>query len=272
MRPIAIWQSRYRIFYQMEHACLYSGAVTERIFIADTTLLAQKSSADTKALLIQLDSAGSIIGAMAPHISQLFTPYGASAPGSLVTILAFCGQPLDRASNTYPLGNGRRSFSPSIMRFTTSDSMSPFGRGGPNAYAYCQGDPVNRHDPNGQWWVLHRIVRFSARLLHRGLNTASRLIFNMPAPTLRRTVQTVAAESFQQATRQFETSWNMLPPAAQMTVSAVVALPTVMTVGVTVLAAARTGTPIVPSLQQSAGLFMGEANAQLRQALGVGRH
>ncbi len=272
MRPIAKWQSRHRIFYQMEHACLYSGAVTERILIADTTSLAQKSSADTKALLIQTDSAGSSIGALAPHIAQLFTPYGANAPGSLVTILAFCGQPLDRASNTYPLGNGRRFFSPSIMRFTASDPMSPFGRGGPNAYAYCQGDPVNRHDPSGQWWGLHRLVRFSARLFHRGLDTASRLIFDMPAPTLRRTVQTVAAESVQQGTRQFETSWNLMPPAAQMTVSAVVALPTVMAVGITVLAAARTGTLMVPSLQQAAGFFRGEASVQLRQALDIRLH
>ncbi len=27
--------------------------------------------------------------------------------------------------------------------------MSPFGKGGMNAYAYCAGDPVNRSDPTG---------------------------------------------------------------------------------------------------------------------------
>jgi hypothetical protein len=38
------------------------------------------------------------------------------------------------------------------MRFTTCDSLSPFSRGGPNGYAYCGGDPVNRHDPSGAFW------------------------------------------------------------------------------------------------------------------------
>ncbi len=35
------------------------------------------------------------------------------------------------------------------MRFNSPDSLSPFGRGGLNAYAYCQGDPINRSDPGG---------------------------------------------------------------------------------------------------------------------------
>lgn len=269
MHTIAKQQRSNRIFYQMGHACLYSGAVTERICIADATLLAQKSSDSANALLAQLDSAGSIIGTIAPHISQLFTPYGASAPGSLVTIPAFSGQPLDRASNTYPLGNGRRFYSPSIMRFTAPDNVSPFGRGGYNAYVYCQGDPINRHDPNGQWWVLRRVINLSARLLHHTMDLTTRIMFNTPAPVLRRRVDSVARASLREANRQLEAGWNMLPPAAQITVTTAVAIPAVMTVGVTALAAARTGTLIAPSLQQSAGLFMGEADVQLRQALGV---
>jgi len=49
------------------------------------------------------------------------------------------------------LGNGYRAFNPVLMRFNSPDSLSPFGRGGLNAYAYCVGDPVNRSDPNGHW-------------------------------------------------------------------------------------------------------------------------
>jgi hypothetical protein len=36
-----------------------------------------------------------------------------------------------------------------LRRFYSADKLSPFGAGGVNAYAYCQGDPVNNVDPSG---------------------------------------------------------------------------------------------------------------------------
>ena len=47
------------------------------------------------------------------------------------------------------LGNGRRAFNPVLMRFHSPDPLSPFGRGGINAYAYCWNDPINLSDPSG---------------------------------------------------------------------------------------------------------------------------
>jgi RHS repeat-associated protein len=53
----------------------------------------------------------------------------------------------------YLLGNGTRSFNPSLMRFQSSDNLSPFGQGGINSYAYCSGDPINNIDPSGHSWL-----------------------------------------------------------------------------------------------------------------------
>ncbi|MBF8673322.1 RHS repeat-associated core domain-containing protein [Pseudomonas fulva] len=80
---------------------------------------------------------------------RAYSPYGAggerSEPG-----LAFCGELRDPLTCSYPLGNGHRHYTPSLMRFHTPDTLSPFGNGGLNAYAYCVGDPVNHSDPTGQ--------------------------------------------------------------------------------------------------------------------------
>ena len=55
----------------------------------------------------------------------------------------------DPVCGHYHLGNGYRAYSPALMRFICPDSMSPFGVGGINPYAYCGGDPVNHADPTG---------------------------------------------------------------------------------------------------------------------------
>ncbi len=49
------------------------------------------------------------------------------------------------------LGNGYRAFSPALMRFHGSDSLSPFQEGGVNGYAYARLSPVNFFDPTGHF-------------------------------------------------------------------------------------------------------------------------
>ncbi|WP_414860292.1 RHS repeat-associated core domain-containing protein [Pseudomonas sp. 10-1B] len=71
-------------------------------------------------------------------------------------VLGFNGEQLHRATTSYHLGNGYRSYSPLLMRFCSPDSWSPFGRGGLNAYCYCEGDPVNSADPSGRALVFLR--------------------------------------------------------------------------------------------------------------------
>lgn len=55
----------------------------------------------------------------------------------------------DEGFGLYMLGAGYRGYIPSLRRFNSPDSWSPFGRGGINAYAFCGGDPVNGKDPSG---------------------------------------------------------------------------------------------------------------------------
>lgn len=59
------------------------------------------------------------------------------------------GQYGDPVTHTYPLGNGYRTYVPSLMRFIAPDECSPFDEGGINPYAYCAADPINHLDPSG---------------------------------------------------------------------------------------------------------------------------
>ncbi|WP_330444746.1 RHS repeat-associated core domain-containing protein (plasmid) [Pantoea agglomerans] len=76
-----------------------------------------------------------------------WSPWGAGdTTGGLP---GFNGERPDPVSGSYHLGNGYRTYSPALRRFTCPDSLSPFGAGGINPYAYCAGDPVSRTDPTG---------------------------------------------------------------------------------------------------------------------------
>jgi len=80
-----------------------------------------------------------------------YSPFGSTdvRSGSGSTLPGFNGERLDPLSQTYHLGNGYRTYNPTLMRFNVPDSWSPFGSGGLNQYAYCEGDPINRSDPSG---------------------------------------------------------------------------------------------------------------------------
>ena len=101
----------------------------------------------TNQVLLAHDRAGTVLGRVKPRAAYL--PFGYQVTSSATDILGYTGQRREPWGG-YPLGNGRRLYQPTMMRFYQPDALSPFGRGGLNAYTYCQGDPVNRHDPSGQ--------------------------------------------------------------------------------------------------------------------------
>jgi len=72
--------------------------------------------------------------------------HGAAPPSRL---LGFTGQHC-QLNGLYLLGGGHRAYSPMLMRFCSADGLSPFGKGGINAYVYCENDPVNYSDPSGR--------------------------------------------------------------------------------------------------------------------------
>ncbi|MGC9403226.1 RHS repeat-associated core domain-containing protein [Vibrio genomosp. F10 str. 9ZC157] len=72
--------------------------------------------------------------------------------------LGFNGERQDPVTGHYHLGKGCRLYNPRLMRFHSYDSMSPFGKGGTNGYAYCLGDPVNQRDPSGHFALLSILI------------------------------------------------------------------------------------------------------------------
>lgn len=82
---------------------------------------------------------------------NVYLPYGYHLPAQ--GGLGFNGERPDFITGHYLLGKGYRAHNPVLMRFNGPDSLSPFAQGGLNAYAYCQGDPVNFTDPSGHWLV-----------------------------------------------------------------------------------------------------------------------
>ncbi|MEN4700012.1 RHS repeat-associated core domain-containing protein [Pantoea agglomerans] len=89
---------------------------------------------------------------------HIWSPYGS---GNATDILpGFNGERVDPVSGIWHLGNGYRAYNPVLMRFNCPDSLSPFGAGGINPYAYCAGDPINQTDPSGHisWGGIFGII------------------------------------------------------------------------------------------------------------------
>ena len=146
------------------------------LFRADNRPLAQKGD-QRASMLLGIDMQNSTIVGVNPSASTHYHPYGAT-PNDSPFLLGFNGEYRGCVSNTYLLGKGYRSYSPPMMRFQSPDSLSPFLQGGINAYAYCNGDPMNRSDPTGHNAILvqnlNKIGRFIGKQLKKSVASLHR--------------------------------------------------------------------------------------------------
>lgn len=121
-----------------------------------------------RSVLAELDRSGP------NHLAYI--PYGSqSSRFAAGSRLGFNGELKEQPTGWYHLGNGHRVYNPVLMRFHNPDRLSPFGKGGLNAYAYCEGDPVNFADPTGQYGAaIARLIQQGATIaLHAGIVTTN---------------------------------------------------------------------------------------------------
>jgi RHS repeat-associated protein len=77
-----------------------------------------------------------------------FTPFGDQGNGLPECCKGYNDQRRDPVTGCYHLGNGYRTYNPSLRSFQQPDSLSPFDEGGINDYSYCC-NPIDYHDPSG---------------------------------------------------------------------------------------------------------------------------
>jgi len=121
------------------------------LYHQDHPLGQQTPSDDTQTLLLLTDAKRSVIAENqgSDVRSSVYGAYGERDGNSnLQSLLAFNGEAVE-STGWYLLGNGYRAYNPSLMRFHSPDSLSPFGAGGLNCYMYCAGNPIAFSDPSG---------------------------------------------------------------------------------------------------------------------------
>lgn len=156
------FQARDRLTTQLQEGQQYAVLQHGEQVLA----LLQKDAVDNRAMLLATDQQQSPLTALSAEALQVnrYSPYGHASLPVQPHLLGFNGELAEPLSRHYLLGS-YRLYNSYLMRFVSPDSWSPFGKGGLNPYAYCGGDPINRHDPTG-----HNPLLKALKLLKAGKN------------------------------------------------------------------------------------------------------
>ncbi|EJN18213.1 RHS repeat-associated core domain protein-containing protein [Pseudomonas sp. GM78] len=165
---------RHRFYCKNRLATEIQGAIGHSIVQYSDFLLAQQQREQDvhDTTLLATDLQRSVVNTLKKNTERqaiAYSPYGFRlAESGLTSLLGFNGERPDPVTGHYLLGNGYRAFNSALMRFNSPDSLSPFGKGGFNSYAYCNGDPVNFSDPTGH---IPKIIRnFLQRAANKKIN------------------------------------------------------------------------------------------------------
>jgi len=143
----------FKLFYQNDQLHSQLSENTYRTLFRHKDLpLAEHQGKSKNVPLLATNQQNSVMNTHAAGtLAFSYSPFGYTARlNHEYSLLAFTGHYRQTLTGHYLLGNGYRLYSPGLMRFFSPDSLSPFGLGGPNAYIYCSGDPVNYSDPSGR--------------------------------------------------------------------------------------------------------------------------
>lgn len=145
--------AQQRFYRGAELANQIKGADSSTFMRGDGVVLAEhQAGADPKSMMLISDASSSLISEVANgEVNSInYTAYGhRTGEHPVSSQVGYNGEVKELKTNCYMLGNGYRQFNPSLMVFLSPDSLSPFGMGGINAYAYCEGDPINNVDETG---------------------------------------------------------------------------------------------------------------------------
>nr|WP_314493399.1 RHS repeat-associated core domain-containing protein [uncultured Pseudomonas sp.] len=155
---------------------------TTRKFLFGDYPIAELNTRDDSitTLILMTDGSETIMNTKNRHAAiTAYTAYGYDdTDDSPSHSIAFNGQLLINSIKGYLLGQGKRLYSPTLMRFFSPDRYSPFEIGGINAYCYCTNDPINKSDPSGHAGLRSFVPNDRARARVRGHSA-------QPGPTRR---------------------------------------------------------------------------------------
>ncbi|WP_248914204.1 RHS repeat-associated core domain-containing protein [Pseudomonas moorei] len=162
------------------------GALRQTLFQQGDWILAQQTQQGIEhdTALLATDLQRSVLNTLKTNQAQpiAYAPYGHRRfISGWLSLMGFNGERPDPLTGHYLLGNGYRAFNPVLMRFNSPDSLSPFGKGGLNAYAYCFGDPINWIDPTGKTPLT---MNLNIKMANKTLSWLSRARTKLNAPTL----------------------------------------------------------------------------------------